>query len=275
MEVAYNPKELQEALDVLSLKTPKIIAGGTDVMLSDNNYEEVMFIGGITAIKKIRSEESILSIGAGVTMTDLLKNKETEFLKDIIESIASPGVRNWGTVGGNICNASPIGDLLPVIYVLDGRVVVRKKDSVRKVAIEDFVLDRKKVDLRDGELVEGIEVLKPSMNCEKMWFKVAGREANALSKVSLFVLLKYKGKTLEEFRLAIGGLAPTVIRDREIEEKIIEAFNEKKSDEELKVFFKEYKKRFYSVDDQRSNSRYKFKVAEKIFGEIMEVLKKS
>lgn len=272
MEKAYYPKTLEEALEILKDMKPKIIAGGTDVMLEKKEYEGVMFIDRIPCLKKIEREEEILKIGAGISISELLKIKETDFLREVVKSIASPGIRNWATVGGNICNASPIGDLLPVIYALDGRVIAAEKGRRRSVAIEEFILDRKKTDLRSGELVEGLEIQMPQKGDKQYWLKAAGRDANALAKVSVFALFRVEKGILKEFRLAIGGMAPRVIRSKRLEKHILDRYNRGSANREIKKIFLEYRGLMSPIDDQRSTSRYKMKIAEKIYGEIIDKL---
>ncbi len=265
MMKAYYPDTLEEALEALKNKDSRIIAGGTDLMLGRTQEGSIIFTEGIHELKKITRRDTYLSIGAGVTLSILLKEKDIPFIEELVRSIASPGIRNWASVGGNLCNASPIGDLLPMVYALDGRVKLIKKGCERELPIEEFILGRKKTALGKDELLKEVIIYCPLEEYKYFWTKISGREANSLSKVNFFAAYKYEDKNLTDLKIAMGGLGPTVIRNRNVEEGITEVINRGGDMEELEVLFEKYKNLFQPVTDQRSESTYKTGAARKIY----------
>ncbi|GLI57067.1 xanthine dehydrogenase FAD-binding subunit XdhB [Propionigenium maris DSM 9537] len=274
MMKAYYPETLEEALEALKNKDSRIIAGGTDLKLGRTQEGSLIFTEGIHELKKITRRDTHLAIGAGVTLSMLLEEREIPFMEKLVRSIASPGIRNWASVGGNLCNASPIGDLLPMVYALDGRVKLIKKGCERLLPIEEFILGRKRTALEEEELLKEVVIYCPVEGYKYFWIKISGREANSLSKVNSFATYKYEEKKLVDLKIAMGGLGPTVIREREIEEELIEVINRGEGVEELEVLFKEYQKLFRPVTDQRSESSYKLGVSRKIYLNLMEYILK-
>ncbi len=270
MMKAYYPETLEEALEALKNKDSRIMAGGTDLMLGIVQGGSIIFIEGIQELKRITRRDTHLAIGAGVTLTGLLEEIKLPFIETLVKSIASPGIRNWATVGGNLCNASPIGDLLPMVYALDGRVKLIKKGCERELSIEEFIIGRKRTALEEDELLKEVVIYCPLEEYEYFWTKISGREANSLSKVNFFAAYKYEEKNLVDLKIAMGGLGPTVIRDRVIERRLIEIINKDRGVEELRAVFKEYGNLFQPVTDQRSKSNYKIGVARKIYLNLMK-----
>ena len=111
-----------------------IIAGGTDVMVLHKNRrgvppkigKPIVFIDHLSELKRMFKNDRDLHIGAGCTYSELLEDPFIPIaLKNAIKTIAAPAIRNRGTLGGNICNASPAGDTLPLLYVYNAKLLLR------------------------------------------------------------------------------------------------------------------------------------------------------
>ena len=253
------------------------LLGGTDLMvrfrrpggLPPRFEKPVLFIGHLAELSGIVSEKSCVSIGPCCTYTSLMNDERVPaILRKCIWNIAAPAIRNRGTIGGNICNASPAGDTIPVLYALGASVVLSKKGGRRIMLIEEFITGPGKTVREEDELLTGIIV--PLLNFSFSFYrKVGTRRYNSLSKVSCAGLLNSKGETVSDFRMAFGAVAPTVIRSRAIEEKIV--------GKSLAVIrdlvpdiCREYAGLLTPIDDQRSTKSYRKAVSLRLLSLFFE-----
>jgi xanthine dehydrogenase FAD-binding subunit len=125
-----------------------------------------------------------------------------------------------GTIGGNVANASPAGDTLIPLYLLEARVNLVGPDGERSLAIEEFVLGPGKTALREGELIVSFWIPFPEGDPVPYFHKVGRRRALYIAVLSLGALLWLEGDVIREMRLALGAVAPTVVRPREVEAKL-------------------------------------------------------
>jgi CO/xanthine dehydrogenase FAD-binding subunit len=127
-------------------------------------------------------------------------------------------IQNRATVAGNVVNASPAGDTLPVWAVLDAEVVLASVRGTRAVPFPEFYLGYRKLDREPDELVTGLRFSKPAPGGAWFFHKVGTRAAQAISKAVLAGRVRVaKDGTFEEVRLAAGSLAPTPVRLRTVE----------------------------------------------------------
>ncbi|MGL4252650.1 MAG: FAD binding domain-containing protein [Fusobacteriaceae bacterium] len=268
MRNCYSPLTLEESLKILKEIPCWILAGGTDFMLKKERdiSENILYLGKISELKYIEEEGARIKIGAMTTLDNLEKSQILENFLPLLDTISSPGIKNHATIGGNLCNASPIGDMIPPMYALNGKVVLARQEGKREIPVEEFFLGRKKTALEREEVLTEInfENLK---EYKFIWKKVAGREANALSKLSLFVAYKEEKGKLSDLRVAIGGMGPEVIRDRELEEEIL-----KKLSLREKPGIEGYMKIISPITDGRSDAAYKTAVFRNILtGALSEI----
>ena len=223
----FSPTYVSECLNLLErFPDAKILAGGTDLLVrlkDEINQPDIIDISHIKEMKGISELDDKIRIGALVTFTEMIESK---FLVDYagvlvqaVEMIGSPQIRNRGTIGGNIANASPAGDSLPPLFVLEAEIEIAGMNYSRIVPIKDFFKGPGKSVLTDGELISAVMI--PKM---KKWLgafvRLGQREALAISKVSLALLLKIKDGKIEEARISLGAVAPTVIRAPQTENKL-------------------------------------------------------
>lgn len=258
------PKSYNEALELIQDKDFTIIAGGTDLMVKRRSWsgllpsfiQDVLFINSIEELKNIRNEEGYIHIGANVTLEDLMHYKYTpKVFKEALTLMASPAIRHIGTIGGNIGNASPAGDTLPVLYILDAEVVIASSKGERRLPIDDFILGPGKTALTSKELIKEI-VIKEQEFDYSLYKKIGGRKADAISKVSFVGVANIKNNTIEDFRMAFGAVGPTVVRKCELEQQII-GLSVDKSKEKLEWLKEQYAGYIIPIDDQRSTARYR------------------
>jgi xanthine dehydrogenase FAD-binding subunit len=265
----FIPDSLQEALKIKdSYNDAVILAGGTDLMVKQRSGQgllpgftkPVLFIGQLESLQHIEKVKKTLYIGAACRLSDLLEHPDVpEIVKEAVCLMASPAVRNTGTLGGNICNASPAGDTLPPLYVLEASVLVKSLTHSREVSIRNFITGPGKVDLRANELLISIKIPLEEYNIF-FYKKVGARKADAISKLSFAGLARTSGQIIEDVRIALGAVAPRVVRAKEIERLVIG-----KSITETRALFPQlsnyYSSLIQPIDDQRSNAKYRKTVA--------------
>ena len=229
MTAAYRAKDVKEAFRIRAECGAVPYAGGTDLMVRRRRWwgvppdfpGQIVFIGHLDPLKRIREEGDRLIVGACCTFASLLEHERVPpSLRETISQLASPAVRNLATLGGNICNASPAADSLPYLYGLDAVVACESVKGKREVGIRDFVTGPGSTVLMEDELVT--EILIPLERFDKeLYRKVSARKANALSKVSFLGLLKEEGGRISDVRLCFGAVGPMVVRNGDLERRLL------------------------------------------------------
>ena len=267
-EFVYLPENLDEALEIRASTGAVPIAGGTDLMVRYRRGSgippqfdfPVMLIGKIDALRYIEVSADNIRIGSATTLTEIFRNEDVpQILKLAVGEMASPAIRNVATIGGNIGNASPAGDTLPPLYILDAKIVLKNLNGEREVPIEDFITGPGQTILRSDEII--YEVTIPIGNFDKIYYrKIGTRKALALSKVSFSAAVNYRGDVIDDMRFAFGAVAPVVIRSREIEGEFKNiTFDELKN--RAGEIAQKYSPLINPIDDQRSTAEYRRKVS--------------
>lgn len=273
----YAPKDLKEALNILSERDCYLLSGGTDLMvhkhlssgLLPNFDKDVMCLMNIKELDYIKADEQGIHVGATTRFSELEKSDlVTDIFKKVIKEIASPNIRNMATMSGNIANASPAGDSIVPLVITDSEVVLISKEKERKVKVQDFILGVKKIDLAKGEMIKEIIIKKPDLNY--LYRKVGSRKAESITKVSALVAYKVENHILKDFRVAFGSVAIKTVRNQEIENKYIgKNINELEIDE----IVKDYAPLVTPITDQRSNKEYRHKVAMNLLKKFVSDIK--
>ena len=259
-----TPKSLQEALVLLNEGNYKILAGGTDLMIQRRSWsnmlpnfdKDTLLIFNLAELKYVKAEDDCLHIGSATTLEELKYHELTpELLKQATEIMASPAIRNMATLGGNIGNASPAGDSLPNLYILNAMVVLESIERTRELPIEELILGPGKTALQKNEIIKEIKI--PLNGFTNVSFdKVGGRKADAISKISFAGAAKVKNNIVQDFRVAFGAVGPTVVRVKKLENKIIglplDEFKQNVQDT-----LNEYSEFIRPINDQRSNKEYR------------------
>ena len=188
MEV-ISPESVVDALEVLDRygEDIRIVAGSTDisVMLKDAHIRESKFLdlSHVNNLRYIKAgKDGMIHIGALATYGDCVRNrvlrKRARILLDSVETIGSPQIRNLATVAGNLGNASPAGDVIPPLFVLDAKVVLESKSEKREISIEQFFSGYRKTVRKPNELIGEVSFY-PVTQGELTFFRKLGlRRAN-------------------------------------------------------------------------------------------------
>lgn len=215
----FAPADLR-ALARLYAQYPEatILAGGTDVGLwvtkQHRTLDTVIYTGRVAEMRQQRRSETHLEIGGAVTFTDAIPAivEACPGLDELFRRFASPPIRNAGTLGGNIANGSPIGDSMPALMVLGTTLVLRCGEDEREVALDDFYRDYRVNELQPGEFVARIRIPLPGKGDIVRSQKWSKRFDQDISAVCTAYRLRVDDGKVAEFRMACGGLAPTVRR---------------------------------------------------------------
>ncbi|WML52530.1 FAD binding domain-containing protein [Neobacillus sp. PS3-12] len=267
---AYRFDRLEQTLSQLNKEDCAIIAGGTDVMVLHKSrrgvppkiLKPIVFIDHLFELKQVYQNQKDLHIGACCTYSELLDNPLIPIaLKKAIKTIAAPAIRNRGTLGGNICNASPAGDTLPLLYVYNAKLLLRSVVGDRVVAINDFIQGPRRVGRFQNEIL--VEIILPSVfegGAHIVFEKVGNRNADAIAKVSFAGYIRISKERIDDIRVAFGAVGPTMVRSIDIEKKLI-GKPIPLSDADITSIVSDYEKIIKPIDDQRSTAGYRKTVA--------------
>ena len=221
-----TPRHLFEAYERLAAGPTRPIAGGTDVMVAITGElgpipEQMLDLSRIDALRGISLEASGLVLGARTTYTEIRRSALCrEHLPALVEAAATIGaaqIQNRGTLGGNIANASPAGDTLPVLLAADAVILVGGQRGEREIPASEFFIEYRKTALAPDELI--LQVRFPLPPGRQLRFrKVGTRRAQAISKVVLALAWRDLGAhAWDDVRVALGSVAATPIRARATE----------------------------------------------------------
>jgi CO/xanthine dehydrogenase FAD-binding subunit len=208
-----RPTTLEAALDALEGEpTATLLAGGTDLMVSVNLHH--VRPAAVVALRRVEELRELTPtwIGAGVTYAQLERDPRHRAVAELARTVGSPQIRAVGTLGGNLGTASPAGDALPFLSAMDATVVLVSARGERRVSWDGFLLGRKQTALRPGELISGVELPAPD-GVRQAFAKVGIRRSMVIATVNCCVVRGEDGAT----RVALGAVAPTVVRARRAE----------------------------------------------------------
>jgi carbon-monoxide dehydrogenase medium subunit len=220
-----RPASLSEACRLLAEHGGEAhpFMGGTDIFVQMR--DGAVCPGFLVDVKHLPGMRDIewddtggLTIGAAATMNDIARHPDVRtrypLLAEAANSVASYQVRNRATIGGNLCNGSPCADIAPATLVLEGRAILQGLDGERELEMKDFFLGPGETSLRVGELMTAVRYPLPPAGSAGRYLKLGRSKVGDLAIVSVAVL----GFPAEEtpsgyrFRIALGAVAPTVIR---------------------------------------------------------------
>jgi CO/xanthine dehydrogenase FAD-binding subunit len=274
------PRTLDDALALLR-EGPEVwrpFAGGTDLMvlLEAGKLEHRKFFS-IRQLKELRGvEESdgFVRVGALTTYTDVrrsaLLGRLFPMLGQAARETGGIAIQNRGTVGGNIANASPAADTPPALLAYGAEVELVSSEGTRRVPYAEFHTGYKQTVMRAGELIAAVILPKPREGARHFYRKVGTRRAQAISKVCFAALAEAEGESLAEVRVALGSVAPVVLRCLRTEEVLR---GSRLDEEVLRAASEELGREVTPIDDVRSTARYRRRVAQNLLREFLSELR--
>ena len=220
------PADLDTALDVLSSGTWVVVAGGTDfypARVGRPLLEPVIDISRIEELRGVTVTDDTYRIGA---LTSWARIRDSSLppvfdgLRLAAREVGAVQVQNAGTVGGNLCNASPAADGIPPLLTLDASVELTSVNGTRSVAVEDFLTGYRQTDLRPGELLTAVTVPRMAEESFSDYQKLGSRTYLVISIVMVASVIALGDGVISDARIAVGSCSPVAQRLRRLEEAL-------------------------------------------------------
>lgn len=266
--IFYQGATLQETLRLKSENPDaKILAGGTDLHVlcnkKDLDLKKIIHISNLKELRNIEAKDNYLTVGAGVTLQEF-ELYALEFyppLKEFLKLFASPQIKNIATLIGNIANASPVGDTIPFLLVMDAELILESIKGKRKININNFYKGYKLLALDPTEII--IHANIPLLKKDEILrlYKVSKRKYLDISSFSAAIKMKENEGLIQHIKIAFGGVGPTVQRVQEIE-KFLSGKEIRKDtfEEALKLMDDAIK----PISDVRGQKEYRLQLAKNI-----------
>ncbi len=197
-----------------------VVAGATDIGVQYNkgmiDPREVLCLGSIGEMQGTTQVDGVLTVGASTNWSIVeraIKDVVPQF-HDVLKVFGSSQIRNAGTIGGNIANASPIADSVPFLFVMGAELEIAGPNGTRRLDINDFYKGYKQFDLRHDELIARVRIPLPNESQTLRLYKVSRRRDLDISTFTAAVLMELDdaSETIKNIRIAYGGVAPVVLR---------------------------------------------------------------
>jgi len=216
----------------------RALGGGTDLYVQRpiEMYEtEVQAVYDVSDMKHISIQDDKCIFGASMTMGDLYHSREfNQALPNsdyIFKLLSSTQIRNMATIGGNLVNASPIGDFTILLLALDSQITLKKENQTRQVSLKDFYKSYKVIDLDDNELLDSIQFRIPSKDAVFHFEKVSQRKYFDIASVNVASQIDIKNNKITHAHFSIGGVGPipiylsklcSFLKDKTISKEVID-----------------------------------------------------
>lgn len=231
----FAPSNLEEALQLLAKGDEYVLlAGGTDLVpkitlkhLKING--KLIYLGNITEMKTIILHNDYIFVGALVTHSQVAASKlikeKSHNMWSASYNLGTPAVRNVGTVGGNLVNASPAGDTCVTLLAADAQVVFRSKEKKRSIPIKDFFVAKGQTAISPGEILYGIQIPLPPQNMRKSssYKRISILKGSSTAITNLALEMERDDKNVcKACRIAVGAMSATPIRLTALEKMLID-----------------------------------------------------
>jgi carbon-monoxide dehydrogenase small subunit/xanthine dehydrogenase small subunit len=225
--ISKGKNGIGEVLELLERPNFKIIAGGTDILIRSKRKEVSVLgyvdISGLDELRGIRERDGKIIIGALETHSrisiDPLINKKARGLSLACSLVGSPQIRNVGTIGGNIVNASPAADTIPPLLIHDAKLFLQSKKGSRNILLRDFIIGPYKTAIEGSEILTEVEI-KALEGYREGYIKVAKRAALSIARLSIAWAIKEVDNIFEDVRISVGSCTPSPFRAEDAEEYI-------------------------------------------------------
>ena len=240
--------------------TATLLAGGTDVGLwvtkQLRQLPEIIYTGCVPELTQIETADDALTIGAAVSVSDAMSVLSAEFpeLSELFVRYGSPPIRNAATLGGNVANASPIGDSMPALIALDASLLLRCGDQERELPLDSFYLDYQQTALEEGEFLRAIKVPRRAPDLAFRTYKVSKRFDQDISAICGAFAIRLRGEHIQNARVAFGGMAATPKRAARCEAALA---GHEFSPSTIRAASVELAKDFQPISDARASAKYR------------------
>jgi CO/xanthine dehydrogenase FAD-binding subunit len=253
-------------------------AGGTDLMVlleaGKLPHRKFVSIWKFPELSQIEAKPECLAIGALTTYAEIQHNEilqdEFPLLCRAASETGSVATQNRGTLGGNIANASPAADSPPALFVYDAEIELISAKGTRRLPYRDFHTGYKKMQMRDDELIWRIHLNRASNWRKEYYRKVGTRRAQAISKICFAAAARVENGQIDDVRIALGSVAPTVLRATETENTLR---GQRLSSAVLTAAQATLGREISPIDDMRSTAAYRRRVTQNLLAEFFDVMR--
>ena len=270
-----KPNNLKELKDYLEVKSFQFIAGGTDLNLQrpiiNEKENNIICLSSIKELNFIKKFKEKMVLGGAVTIENFLDSVRSKMpeLIEILQRFGSPQIRNQGTIGGNLCTSSPIGDLAPLLMVLNSDINVFGKNGIKKTNIKNFFKGYRKNILKKDEIILSIEIPYPNKKNKIFSWKLSKRYDQDISTVSLAINIQTQKNFIKEIQMAAGGVAATP----KCLDKLCKSMLEKKLDDAIDFATENLDKFIQPISDLRGSSHYRLEAMKGLFRRLQICLR--
>lgn len=229
MGIYHRPGKVKDALAVLSASNARPVAGCTDVFAATENQElsgDIVDVTRLQELKGVREGSDDWRIGAATTWREISQlevPRAFEMLLQASRTIGGVQVQNSGTIGGNICNASPAADGVPPLLALDASVELMSIRGTRCIKLDDFLVGSRRSVCQKDELVSAILIPKTSGTGRSRFLKLGARKHLVISIAMVAVRLNVENSVIQSASIAVGACSPVAKRAFDLEAALIGA----------------------------------------------------
>lgn len=273
------PRDLSDALKRMAAEPGvwKPFAGGTDLMVlleaGKLSHRRFLSIWKLPELRGIEATSEYVTFGALTTYSEMRRSailaRQFPLLCRAASETGSVATQNRGTLGGNIANASPAADSPPALLVYNAELELVSASSSRWVPYHGFWTGYKQTGLRAGELIRSIRLPSMAAGWKHYYRKVGTRRAQAISKICFAAAARIDAGRLVDVRIALGSVAPTVLRVLETENALR---GERLTPANLSAAQNVLAQEIAPIDDMRSTARYRRRIAQNLLAEFCEML---
>lgn len=256
----FRPVNLKELKNYLNkINNFQYLAGGTDFNLQrpiiNTKESNLICLSDIKELNSIKHLKDKIVLGGAVTIENFMESIRS-YIPEIIEILqrfGSPQIRNQGTIGGNLCTSSPIGDIAPILLILNTNLNLFGRNGTREVNIKNFFRGYRKNILKKDEIISSIEIPYANKKNKIFSWKLSKRYDQDISTVSLAINIQMQNNIIKELHIAAGGVAATPI----LLEKLSKLMLEKKLDEAVGFAIDNLENYIQPISDLRGSSHYR------------------
>jgi CO/xanthine dehydrogenase FAD-binding subunit len=270
------PRDLADALDLLAREPGawRPFAGGTDLMVLFEagllSHKKFLSVWRLEELRGIEITPEHVTLGALTTYTDVRREetlrREFPALCAAARETGGWAIQNRGTLGGNVANASPAADSPPALLAYGAQLELVSAAGARRIDYADFHTGYKQTAMRADELIARIRLPRTQAPTVSYYRKVGTRRAQAISKVCLAATARAEGKRIASARIALGSVAPTVVRCRRTEELLRDQVIDEKLIGAARAAIAE---EIAPIDDVRSTADYRLRVAQNLLEDFL------
>ncbi|HET6564928.1 MAG TPA: xanthine dehydrogenase small subunit, partial [Xanthomonadales bacterium] len=266
----FAPRELPQLLQLLEQYPESVmVAGATDVGLwitkQLRQFDTLIYVGEVSELQRLQQDpqSGALEIGAAVRYADALPLLVEQYpeLVPMLKRLGAEQVRNAGTIGGNIANGSPIGDMPPALIALNAQLILGSSKGQRELALEDFFIEYGKQDRQPGECVVAVRIPPRPKDLHYGVYKLSRRFDQDISSLCGAFSLRQQGDIITETRICFGGMAGTPRRATTAETALRgHAWTLERVQAAQQALLQD----FQPLDDWRGSSAYRMKAAQNL-----------